>query len=111
MQLQTIVYVTDMDRSVRFYEHLGFSVSYRGGSVWTAFGGSDGSLALHLASDLPAPGRVTVSLVADRPLESVIGELSEVGISAGPIEEQPFGRSTIVHDPDGLVIQINEHGS
>ena len=65
MQLQTIVYVTDMERSIAFYEGLGFEVAYHGGPVWTAFRGSDGVLALHLVEELPEPGRVAVSLVAD----------------------------------------------
>ena len=109
MQLQTIVYITDMERSIAFYEALGFAVAYRGGPVWTAFQGSDGVLALHLVEHLPEPGRVEVSLVADDPLEVVIGRLAGAGIESTPIEEQPFGRSTVVRDPDGLAIQINEH--
>lgn len=111
MQLQTIVYVTDMERSVRFYEHLGFSVSYRGGPAWTAFDGIDGILALHLAEEVPAAGRVAVSLVVDRPLEEVRKGLAQAGIETGPIDDQPFGRSMVVSDPDGLMIQINEHRS
>ena len=109
MQLQTIVYVTDMERSIGFYERLGFVVAYRGGPVWTAFQGRDGVLALHLVEELPAGSRVAVSLVADSSLESTVESLAAVGIEAAPIEEQPFGRSTVVHDPDGLAIQINEH--
>ena len=107
MQLQTIVYVTDMERSIAFYESLGFSVAYRGGPVWTAFQGSDGVLALHLVDS--EPGRVELSLVADDPLEAVIEQLTDAGIESTAIEEQPFGRSIVVRDPDGLAIQINEH--
>lgn len=109
MQLQTIVYVSDMDRSVTFYEELGFVVAYRGGPVWTAFRGTDGVLALHLAEELPPPGRVALSLVSDAGLEDVVDRLAAAGIEATAIEEQPFGRSTVIRDPDGLAIQINEH--
>lgn len=109
MQLQTIVYVQDMERSVSFYEKLGFEVAYRGGPMWTAFQGSDGVLALHLVEELPLPGRVALSLVADGRLEEVVERLAGAGIDASEIEEQPFGRSTVVRDPDGLAIQINEH--
>ncbi len=107
--MQTIVYVTDMERSIAFYERLGFEVDYRGGPVWTAFRGSDGVLALHLADEVAAGGRVAVSLVAGDPLEAVISHLAEAGIESTAIQEQPFGRSTVVRDPDGLPIQINEH--
>lgn len=109
MQLQTIVYVTDMERSVSFYERLGFTVDYRGGPVWTAFTGTDGVLALHLVDDLPAGSRVAVSLVSEGPLVDVVDALTGAGIECTPIEEQPFGQSTVVRDPDGLPIQINEH--
>lgn len=109
VQLQTIVYVSDMERSITFYEHLGFVVDYRGGPVWTAFRGSDGVLALHLVDDPPPPGRVALSFVADDTLEEVVARLGAAGIEATPIEEQPFGRSATVRDPDGLAIQINEH--
>ncbi len=110
MQVQTIVYVTEMDRSIGFYEHLGFEVAYRGGPSWTAFRGTDGVLALHTVDELPPPGRVALSLVADGTLEAVVKNLTGHGIEAAPIQDQPFGRSTVVRDPDGLAIQINEHG-
>jgi len=110
MQLQTIVYVTDMEQSIEFYERLGFEVDYRGGPVWTAFRGVDGALALHLVEQVPDGGRVAVSLVADSALEEISDRLAEAGIAATPIEVQPFGRSIAVKDPDGLAIQINEHG-
>jgi catechol 2,3-dioxygenase-like lactoylglutathione lyase family enzyme len=111
MQLQTVVYITDMDRSIAFYEHLGFEVEYRGGPVWTAFKGADGILALHTVEELPGPGRVALGLVADRPLEEIIEEMAGLGIESSSIETQSFGRSTTVHDPDGLPIQVNEHNA
>ena len=109
MQLQTIVYVTDMNRSIEFYRRLGFVVDYRGGPVWTAFRGVDGVLALHTADELPPPGRIGLSLVAGEPLEEIVERLAGHDIEASPIETQSFGRSTVVRDPDGLPIQINEH--
>ena len=109
MQLQTVVYVTNMESSIVFYEQLGFSIAYRGGPVWTAFEGADGSLALHTVDELPGPGRVALGLVADAPLEEIVERLAVYDIEATPIETQPFGRSTVVRDPDGLPIQINEH--
>lgn len=111
MQLQTIVYVRDMEASIAFYERLGFVVDYRGGPVWTAFQGRDGMLALHLVEELPTGSRVAVSLAADGSLEDTIASVAAAGVETTPIEEQPFGRSTVVHDPDGLAIQINEHSA
>ncbi|MDH3538514.1 MAG: VOC family protein [Acidimicrobiia bacterium] len=109
MQLQTVVYVSDMDRSIAFYEHLGFEVDYRGGPVWTAFKGADGILALHTVEELPGPGRVALGLLADRSLEQIIETMAQHGIETTAIESQSFGRSVTVRDPDGLAIQVNEH--
>jgi hypothetical protein len=64
---------------------------------------------LHTVEELPSPGRVALGLLADRPLEQIIEAMAAHGIEATPIEAQSFGRSTTVHDPDGLTIQVNEH--
>lgn len=109
MQLQTVVYVTDMERSIAFYEHLGFEVDYRGGPVWTAFKGADGILALHTVEEVPGPGRIALGLVADRPLEQIIDAMAGHNIAVGAIETQSFGRSVNLRDPDGLLVQVNEH--
>ena len=66
-------------------------------------------LALHTVDELPGPGRVALGLVADAPLEEIIERLAGHDIETTPIETQSFGRSTVVRDPDGLTIQINEH--
>jgi catechol 2,3-dioxygenase-like lactoylglutathione lyase family enzyme len=108
MQLQTLVYVREMDRSIAFYEHLGFEVDYQGGPVWNAFTGADGILALHAVEELPDPGRVALGLLAHRPLEQIIEIMTERGIETTGIEAQSFGRSLTLHDPDGLAIQVNE---
>ncbi len=91
MQLQTIVYVTDMDRSISFYERLGFEVDYRGGPVWTAFRGTGGMLALHTVDELPPSGRVAISLVADGTLEETIAVLAGHGIEATPMKPNHLG--------------------
>lgn len=77
--------------------------------MWTAFQGADGILALHTVEELPEPGRVALGLRADRPLEQIIEEMAGHGIAASAVETQSFGRSVNLTDPDGLVIQVNEH--
>ena len=77
---------------------------------WTAFKAGSETLALHWSEAArPPEGPVTLSLVADKPLEQLGRELEGVGIEAGEITAQPFGRSFNITDPDGLVIQVNEH--
>ncbi len=107
-----IVYVTSMQRSQPFYERLGFT-PINASEWWTELRAGDGAvLALHLAdeSELEVAGRIELALVATERLEVVQLRLEAVGIPVPEgIVRQPFGRSMVVSDPDGLRIQINEH--
>lgn len=110
MRLQPIVYTTSMDRAVDWYAAvLGDDPVYRS-DVWTSFevGGSD--LALHRVDRLPEGSRVELSLVAGESLEALVERLGsrDIPLERG-IEEETFGRSLVLRDPEGLVIQVNEH--
>lgn len=112
MRTQTIVYVSDMKKSVDFYEALGFERSGPVSDYWTPFRAGSETLALHWVEELPhGPGRVTLSLVAEGTLEDVKSDLASSEIPSAEIVDQPFGRSFNITDPDGLVIQVNEHAS
>jgi catechol 2,3-dioxygenase-like lactoylglutathione lyase family enzyme len=108
MILMPIVYVSDMDRSLEFYESLGFEPQARG-ATWTELAaGERAVLALHQTNALPsAPHRIELALVAEEPLERVMERFADS--LARPIADEAFGRSLIVRDPDGLEIQVNEH--
>ena len=112
MRLVTIVYVTHMDRSLGWYRRLLPSAGLVSSSpYWSELSIGDGaSLALHGADDVAAGTQLGVALTADRPLEEVRNSLvaKEVEI-ARDIAPEPFGRSLVIRDPDGLAIQINEH--
>ncbi len=106
MILMPIVYVRDMDESVAFYERLGFEVDIQSRSqMWTELKAGDGAvLALHSAEG-GEPGRVELSMVADQPLERI----AELASLARGIADDEFGRSLVLEDPNGLLIQVNEH--
>ena len=112
MKLMPIVYVTDMDRSLRFYQDLGFPVT-TANPWWSELAAGEGAvLALHSAEgDPPTNGsQLELALVARERLEAVVATLAESGIHpTGDIVDQPFGRSLKIADPDGLSLQINEH--
>jgi catechol-2,3-dioxygenase len=112
MILMPIVAVTSMERSRAFYQHLGFSVLVEG-EWWSELRAGDGAvLALHLADaeDLTVGSQVELAMVSRERLENVVKRLASAGVeTVVGIDEQPFGRSLRVVDPDGLVIQINEH--
>ena len=88
---------------------LGIAPGYRS-EIWTSFAVAGATLGIHQVTEVPEPGRVVLSLVAEEPLEDVIARLAASGIEpeAG-IKEEPFGRSFVVRDPDGSAVQVNEH--
>jgi catechol-2,3-dioxygenase len=110
MRLQTIVYVTDMERSRGWYGSvLGVEPSFIS-DMWTPFAVGGAVLALHLAGDLGEAGRVELSLVADGRLEHVVDRLDELGVAVERgITDETFGRSILLRDPDGNAVQVNEH--
>ena len=113
MVVMPIVYVTDIEASVRFYSALGFTERRRSRSDnWVELAGAGGLLALHRSTGeaRPTNGRVELSLATTEPLERFRDTLVDTGTaSVGPIMDEAFGRSLVVTDPDGLEIQINEH--
>lgn len=110
MRLQPIVYTADMDAAVNWYAKvLDVEPAFRS-EMWTAIPAGDATLGIHHVSERADGSNVAISLIATEPLEAVIGRLATVGIDpAGPIEDQPFGRSVLLRDPDGAPVQVNEH--
>lgn len=112
MKLQPIVYTTNSARAVEWYgKMLDLEPEYQS-DVWTTFDVDGTPLAIHrVDEELPTHSRVAISLVATEPLDDLIERWGdEVGITRG-IQDETFGRSLLVTDPDGTVIQINEHSS
>lgn len=112
MRPVSIVYVTDMERSVAWYRSVLRDAELVSTSpYWTEFSVGGGTLALHITEAVERGTQVGVSLVADRSLEDITAELAGKGVEVDrPICDEPFGRSMVIADPDGLKIQINEHG-
>jgi predicted lactoylglutathione lyase len=114
MKLMPIVYITDMNRSIAFYESLGLKTSAKQrNDYWTELSLGDAILALHKDHDLPDPHknqRLMLTLVTHDPLETLVERLQRAGIQpARAIADEAFGRSLLLHDPDGLPVQINQH--
>ena len=112
MKLTPLVYVTDMDGAIDFYTSLLPAATIVTTSpYWTELLVGEATLALHYAEKVDHAGDgMGLGLDAATPLEDVVAQLRAAGIEpAGEICDQPFGRSVTVKDPDGLIIQINEH--
>lgn len=115
MQLMPIAYVSDVPRAVRFYGALGLTLRPHApladGMRWAEIDLGDATLALHGWAPLPEPsGRLELHFsVATGELDAIFARAEAAGLSvAGPIRDEGFGRFFVLHDPDGLAVQINE---
>lgn len=113
MTLMTIVYVTDMAASTAFYEALGAKASLMNRTrTWAEFRVGDAILALHASGALPTERScgLDLSFNSTEPLETLAQSFRQAGVPLyREITDEAFGRSLMVKDPDGLLIQINEH--
>jgi len=112
MKVMPIRYVADMAASARFYAALGLvpGDSSRSGN-WTELNAAGGILALHSArtSEQDIPGRVELSFETAEQLEMLAERLTAAGFEPEAIVDENFGRSLRVTDPDGVLVQVNEH--
>lgn len=110
--LMSMVYVSDIERAVAFYAAFGMEPVARSRSAhWAELRLGDATLGLHVADPLPLPSdRVALCLEAREPLEALVERLASAGVTPSrPTTDEAFGRSLEVTDPDGLVVQVNEH--
>jgi len=110
MNLQTIIYTADTTRVVDWYYNvIGIAPAYQS-DMWTSFDLGDATLAVHKVESLADRGRVELSLVTAEPLEAVVLRLGDHGIEPKQgIQDETFGRSIVLEDPDGTPVQVNEH--
>jgi catechol 2,3-dioxygenase-like lactoylglutathione lyase family enzyme len=102
-----IRYVRDVQASRQFFEILGLGPDpAQPNDYWSELPADGGSLALHHAVD---GSDIELTLVTDRPLEEVVAHLDANGIAHDEIRQEEFGRSLRVTDPDGAMLQLNEH--
>jgi catechol 2,3-dioxygenase-like lactoylglutathione lyase family enzyme len=116
-----VLTVADIDATVKFYTRvLGMEpVTFGAGRTALAFGRS--KINLHRAghefepkAHRPTPGSADLCLIADGPLDQVIGHLAACGV---PVEEGPVERtgatgpirSVYFRDPDRNLIEVSTY--
>jgi catechol 2,3-dioxygenase-like lactoylglutathione lyase family enzyme len=116
VKVMPIRYVRDMAEARRFYEALGLRHDFtsrptrRGHPVWTELLADTGGLALHHRPANSSGPEAELSLESGEPLEKVAARLRSAGYElATAIVDESFGRSFTVRDPEGMLIQVNEH--
>jgi uncharacterized glyoxalase superfamily protein PhnB len=99
-----------MARSLRFYQAMGLTLRKQG-NMWSELQLRDAILALHWVDRISAAEqRMELALLSYEKLESLVDQLRAAGVTVeNDIADEAFGRSLLLHDPDGLPIQINEH--
>jgi predicted enzyme related to lactoylglutathione lyase len=109
------VFVSNMDRSVRFYtEVLGLKLTNRFGDSWaTVEAGKGLTIGLHPASPkYPAPGTkgaMMIGLEIDEAIDGVVARLNDKGARVkGSIVRDEMGNFVHLEDPDGNEIYLWE---
>lgn len=99
-----------MERSLAWYQMLIPDATVRSTSQWWSELDINGStLAFHATDQVGSGGGAGVSFEANESLESVLVRLEAAGgAPVRGIQDEPFGRSIVLQDPDGFQFQVNE---
>ncbi|MGD0298793.1 MAG: VOC family protein [Bryobacteraceae bacterium] len=108
------VYVSNMDRAVRFYtEVLGLKLAYRFADNWASVEAGKGlTIGLHPASaEMPAgrKGSMSIGLELNGPIEDAMKTLSAKGLRfQGEVNDSKAGKFIGFLDPDGNQLYLAE---
>lgn len=107
------IYVSDMDRSVRFYtEVLGLKLAERYGNQWASVEAGSVRIGLHPASAQNPAGRngsMTIGFLAVGSLEGTVRKLEAKGVSfPRSIQDDKEGKFALFSDPDGHSLYLYE---
>jgi catechol 2,3-dioxygenase-like lactoylglutathione lyase family enzyme len=109
-----IVYVSNMDASIRFYTAvLGMKLTYRYEDRFASAEVDNLLLAIHPRTPFAPPpgtkGSVLLGLSVDEPIDRVVSRLATQGVrTLGPVVRAEHGDAVEVDDPDGNVIILRE---
>ena len=106
-------HVEDVQRSIDFYHHLGFTLAsvykYKGEPVWAALESERARLMVSTDGDPVDPaGQGVLFYLYSSDLAALRDQLLEAGIKAGPIEDGTPGPKQQIKmtDPDGYVLMV-----
>jgi hypothetical protein len=104
-----IVFVRNMRTALGFWRAFGLRLVARSrNGRWAELSGARGGFALHLADEKDEQ-RIELSFDSAGPLEPLAERLRAAGFTVEEILDEGFGRSMQVHEPNGLMVQVNEY--
>jgi catechol 2,3-dioxygenase-like lactoylglutathione lyase family enzyme len=112
----TTIFVTDMNRSIRFYtEILGLQLAQRFGDHFAQVQAGELVIGLHPASAQSPSGRngsITIGFTFSTPIEEAVSTLQQKGVRfQGPIIQDNAGKAAYFEDPDGNTLYLWETAS
>src|SRR5438552_6785942 len=108
------IYVTDLNRSVRFYtETLGLGLAFRAGDAWARIDAGRGlTLGLHVAPPgAPRPGTngsITVGFEVARPIDDVARQREVRGLAVRRPPSEAPANLAFFSGPDGTSLYAAE---
>ena len=105
----TMVMVSDMQASVRFYtEGLGLRIKTQS-PMWVELEAGDATIALHAAHDIPRAGSSPILSFYVDDVNSSLESLSRVGgRQEGRIREPSFGKVASMRAPEGTLVSLTQ---
>jgi catechol 2,3-dioxygenase-like lactoylglutathione lyase family enzyme len=103
-----ILFVRDMRTALRFWRAFGMRLVARSrNGRWAELDGAHSCMALHLTEE--GEQRMELTFDSAGPLEPLAERLRSAGFTVENILDEGYGRSMQVHEPNGLMVQVNEH--
>jgi len=106
------IYVSDLEKSIRFYQNIGFELKFIDGNAWAEFDMGETSFALlqrpaEKGAVRPAKTRIMFEV---NDIEEMRQHLISLGVKLiGDVREEPYGKLLTFEDLDGHWLEFFEN--
>ena len=106
------IYVSDLEKSIRFYQNIGFELKFIDGKEWAEFDLGETAFALlqrpaEKGAVKPAKTRIMFEV---NDIEKMQQHLVSLGVKLiGGVREEPYGKLQTFEDPDGHWLEFFEN--
>ena len=104
--------MSDLEKSIRFYQNIGFELKFIDGNAWAEFDMGETSFALlqrpaEKGAVRPAKTRIMFEV---NDIEKIRQQLISLGVKLiGGVREEPYGKLLTFEDPDGHWLEFFEN--